>query len=293
MLFKILFLFCSIVFMFCGSCYPSTFDENLKILESKINDVKWISYSPSNCNPLKGEMPTKQSIQDDLEIILKNGFNGIFVSSSQYFFRELPLVARGLGFKGFIMGISDPNDEEQLKTALSMFDYIDGYCVGTNGLGVFYDAEILNRVVSLIRLGTNKPVTTCERLDSYYSNSDLIKLGDWVFASIEPAFKEVIDPVVSAKFIQSEYLRFKRFCKEKKILFSNIGLPTKGKLGASESAQKEYLNLIEKTTTKFVCFEAFDQSYKREIPSDPYWGIFSSQRVPKEYVRSRVTKEAE
>jgi exo-beta-1,3-glucanase (GH17 family) len=81
-----------------------------------------------------------------------------------------------------------------------------------------------------------------------------------------------------------------------------VGLPTDGDFDVSESRQAEYYTLLRNTNVSFVVFEAFDAPWKHigKQNSDgtypwpdpePYWGIFRSDRAPKESVINICPKQ--
>jgi exo-beta-1,3-glucanase (GH17 family) len=52
----------------------------------------------------------------------------------------------------------------------------------------------------------------------------------------------------------------------------------------SEANQVAYYRLLNDTPVVYVRFEAFDQPWKNWAPVEPYWGLFHSDRSPKQVV---------
>lgn len=251
----------------------------------KIRTLKWIAYSPTNFDPDDGIYPTEDSIRKDLSLLYKYGFRGVVTYGSHGTLAEIPWIAAEIGFKGIIMGIWDIRNEREIENAVAAKKYVDGYCVGNEGLNSRYDLDTLKNAIEKIKLETEKLATTTEEIQDYYNNYlDLLSVGDWVFPNVHPFLNKVKDPIKAVKWVEKHYRLLKKHSGDKILLIKETGFPTKGAQGATESNQtKFYLNL-EKTDVSFVYFEAFDQIWKTDTSVEPHWGLFNHHRKPKQYI---------
>ena len=253
--------------------------------EKKVSNIIWIAYSPPNANPNKGIQASAEDIQADLEVLHNAGFTGLVTYDSKGVMgRDFPTLAKETGFKGVIMGIWDPTSAEEMSNAqaASSNPIVLGFCVGNEGLDVRYDMTVLSSTIEELRKTTGKPVTTAEQLDDYYDEK-LLEIGEWVFPNAHPYFHSQIDPVNAVKWTEGAYKDLSSKT-DRFILFKEVGLPTEGDAenNLSETAQDQYYQGLEYTDVKFVYFEAFDQPWKTNLSVEPHWGIFFSDRTPKQ-----------
>ncbi len=249
-----------------------------------MSSIRWVAYSPTNADPNKGIEATRESIQQDLATLLQAGFTGLVTySSSGILGQDLPQLAQEQGFEGLILGIWDPNSQEELSAAkaASQNPVVLGYCVGNEGLQKRYDLSTLTLAIHDLKEATGKPVTTTEEIDDYLDET-LLAIGDWVFPNAHPYFHNQLNPTTAVSWTEAAYedvvRRAGRF-----VVFKEVGLPTAGdaKGQLSEENQKQYYLGLMRTKVKFVFFEAFDQTWKTTLPIEPYWGIFKADRSPK------------
>jgi exo-beta-1,3-glucanase (GH17 family) len=254
------------------------------IWEGEVSVIKWVAYSPTNADPDKGIEATPESIKQDLAVLRRAGFTGLVTySSSGIIGQDLPLLAQEQGFKGLIVGIWDPNNQDEIAAAkaASQNPIVLGYCVGNEGLHKRYELSTLTAVIEELRSATGKYVTTTEEIDDY-TEAALLALGDWVFPNAHPYFHSQLDPAAAVQWTAAAYgdisKRAGRF-----VIFKEVGLPTAGDTQSqlSEANQEQYYLKLAETNVKFVYFEAFDQTWKTTLPVEPYWGIFKADRTPK------------
>ncbi len=275
-----------VLFCLCGNLF--SLDEDFC---SKINNLKWIAYSPTNFNPIKGVCPLPVSIKDDLALLHRVGFNGIITYGSQEILMDIPKIARESGFEGVIMGIWNFKDEQEVDNAVKMAEYVDGYCVGNEGLSLRYEVDELIKAIENVKAKTNKPVTTTEEINDY-AKRYMVELGDWIFPNAHPYFSNAKSPYEAARWVKKHYQIIKRGAPENKpILFKEVGLPTRGDSGCSQRRQKEFFILMEQSEVNFAYFEAFDQYWKRHHSVEPYWGLFDKKRQPKKFAYGKLNKD--
>jgi len=260
----------------------------------KVSNIVWVAYSPPNSDPNKGIEATPDDIRADLAVLREAGFTGLVTYGSIGIMgRDFPSLAQEEGFKGLIIGIWDPKNQEELSNAnaASNISIVLGYCIGNEGLSKRYELSELSSAIENLRKATGKPVTTTEEFDDYY-NEDLLKIGDWVFPNAHPYFHSQLEPLNAVKWTEGAYEDLERRT-DRFILFKEVGLPTagdtEGKL--SEDTQNQYYQELEITNVRFVYFEAFDQPWKTHLPIEPHWGVFFSDRTPKVLAYRLMGKE--
>ncbi|HLD82365.1 MAG TPA: hypothetical protein VI976_00235 [Candidatus Omnitrophota bacterium] len=251
----------------------------------KVRNLRWIAYAPTHFDPTRGIYPSQDSIREDLRLLYAYGFNGIVTYGSERTLSEVPRIASEVGFQGVIMGIWDIENSQEINSAISNLAYVDGYCLGNEGLNSRYDIDALKRAISQLKQLTHKPATTTEQIFDY-ANDDVLAIGDWIFPNIHPFLAQIKDPEKAAKWIEKHYQRLEKHCPvDKIILFKETGFPTAGDdHDASELKQKEFFLYLEKANINFVYFEAFDQLWKRHLAVEPHWGLFNYARRPKKYI---------
>lgn len=250
-------------------------------LREKIDTIKWIAYAPTNFDPIRAIFPGEDSVRKDLELLYDYGFRGLVTYGSDAILARVPEIARSVGFSGIIMGVWDIDSCEEITGATLACPFVDGYCLGNEGLNVRYTMEQLCAAIDSLKAATHKPVTTTEQVFDY-ANDELLALGDWVFPNIHPFLAEVKDPRRAAIWIQKHYQQLKKHCPPERIVFfKEVGWPTSGMFKANEANQKEFFRFMEKAPFPFVYFEAFDQRWKINPSCEPYWGLFTAKRKAK------------
>ena len=251
----------------------------------KVSDIVWVAYSHPSA-PNIGRDATPEEVIADLTLLREAGFNGLVTyASTGIMGRELPELAQKAGFQGLIMGIWDPDSQEEYEAAVNAAqnDVVLGYCIGNEGFNWprRYTMSKLSASIQKLRQATGKPVTTTEEIDDYY-NEKLIQLGDWIFPNAHPYFHDQTEPDAALRWTTGVYHELKKRT-DRFVWLKEVGLPTAGDDGAklSEESQKQYYVELAKTDIHFVYFEAFDQPRRTSLPIESHWGIFNSDRTPK------------
>ncbi len=246
--------------------------------EATLDSLCWVAYAPTNFNPNNGTFPSEDSIRKDLQALQDAGFTGLITYGADQYIHP---IAQEIGFQGMIVGVWDPTNPLELEKAKSagQYEIVVGYAVGNEGLDRRYDYDTLRAAMDELRQATAKPVaTTEERWD--YVDPSLVELGDWVFPNVHPYWHGITDPQMAVDWTFEQFHAFVQQT-DKPILFKEVGLPTDGDGAIDEQAQAEYYRILQSTSTEFVFFEAFDQSWKDWEPVEPYWGLFRPDRSAK------------
>ena len=251
----------------------------------RVAKITWVAYSSSTGNPNASIEPKVEEIEADLAVLRSAHFTGLVTyGCGGVVGRELPRLAESAGFKGLIIGIWDPKNEEELSAAekAAASPIVLGYCVGNEGFTVRYDLAELSRAIENLREATGKPVTTTEEIDDYYQEKELLSIGDWVFPNVHPYFHHRFAPKSATGWTKRQLDELKGMT-DRFVLFKEVGLPTAGNEDArlSETSQEQYYLELAKTDVPFVYFEAFDLTWKDHLPIEPHWGLFRSDRTPK------------
>lgn len=245
-----------------------------------------ISYSPTNYNPNTGQMPSEESVRNDLEVLHNAGFRGIVTYGSKGMLAEIPQIADELGLEYVVMGIWDPEDSEEWNNAINAAPYVDGYCLGNEGLlSNRYSLEYLIEKMHELREETAKPVTTSEPLGLY--DDELLEGGDWAFANAHPYWNGINDPLQAAEWTYQQYVTMSSRT-DLNVMFKEVGLPTSGDVPDETDQDKYYRRLEELMPENFTYFEAFDQEWKNWAPVEPHWGLFDKDRNPKEAALPKI-----
>jgi len=254
--------------------------------KDKLVVLPWVAYAPTHYTPPND--PPLNEIRTDLQVLYDTGFLGVITYSSGGTFADVPRIAKEEGFQGVIMGVWSPTSTLEKENAKSMVEYVDGYCVGNEGLYFgYYNLATLEGAIDELREDTSKPVTTTEPI-GYYSDSSLRGIGDWLFPNVHPYWAGEKEPTAAKDWTVGQFNWLRSLEPEKPILFKEVGLPTADDPECSETRQAEYYRLLQRTTVPFAFFEAFDQPWKHEyidgFDVGPHWGLFESDRSPKEVV---------
>lgn len=263
----------------------------------------WVAYSPTHFDPTTTpiQWPSEEDVREDLRVLRSAGFDGLVTYGSNYANQDapnqvldIPALAQGAGFEGMIVGVWDPTDENELRAAeqAGLHPVVVGYCVGNEGLDVRYDLETLVSAMHRLRQTTGKPVSTTEQVHDYYENSPLWDISDWIFPNAHPYFSGYRDPREAVKWTERVFETLDSI-SDRPLIFKEVGLPSGGDTDLSEAHQAQYYRLLRETNVTYVVFEAFDAPWKhlgQPEPDgtylwpdpEPHWGIFTSDRTPKE-----------
>jgi exo-beta-1,3-glucanase (GH17 family) len=255
---------------------------------AKVNRLRWVAYSSPNFNAEPGYFqPTPEAVRADLTMLKKAGFNALVTYASVgVMIREFPAIAETLGFKGLILGIWNPRNQDELikaAEAASATSIVLGYSIGNEGLydgRMPYDLPDLCEAIAGQRARTGLPVTTSEQFEDYEDHPELLLVGDWVFPIVHPYWHATKDAQEAVAWQKNRYGELARKIN-RFIFFKEVGLPTSGALSLNEENHDQYYRELGKTDVRFVYFEGFDQPSKTHSSVEPHWGLFYSDRRPK------------
>jgi exo-beta-1,3-glucanase (GH17 family) len=267
---------------------------------AELDSLVWLAYAPTAFDPGTENFPSLESIRADLVLALEHGFTGLITYAADTTLAHVPRIARDVGFEAVIMGMfmfDETKREMELANAIAAAPYVDGYGVGSEGLtgcgGRRYDPEVLIETMSQLRIATGRLVTTSEQIEDYLDDACLdgllLEIGDWYFPTIHPFRNFVADPQEAAAMAAAQFDALVELTGGRRPVFAKeTGWPTCGDFAATEANQAAYFEALSRTEVRSAIFEAFDQPYKRasSYPWESCWGVFDSDRSPKEVVSS-------
>lgn len=251
-----------------------------------------VAYQPRNFSPeATPSVPSQEQVVEDLRLLRATGFHSLVTYGAQNVLGLIPKLAREQGFSGkIIMGIWDPFSKEEWDNSVAQAPFVDGYCLGNEGLGVRYSPDVLAFKMSVLRRETGRPVTTSEPIDSYLGGPYrewLLAHSDWLFPLAQPFWSAKTIPTQAVDWIvgRHDYLTA---TTKRQVILKEAGLPTAGEKSLSEEGQRLFFEKLESADVWFFYFEAFDQPWKpahRKLPEvEAYWGIYRTDGTPKEVI---------
>ncbi|MDD2752714.1 MAG: hypothetical protein PHN59_06240, partial [Candidatus Omnitrophica bacterium] len=221
---KIVLWFVLVYSVTIGFAFSQVSDE----FREKLATLKWVAYAPTNFNPEKDIYPSEASLRQDLEVLFQSGFNAVVTYGSSASLAKIPQLAKETGFSGVIMGVWDFENREELENAVLARDYVDGYCLGNEGLNSRYNAAQVKEAIEMIKELTGLPATTTEQIFDYY-NDNVLVIGDWIFPNIHPFLCSIRGANKCVTWIEKNLAILKKHNKDgRPILFKEVGFPTAG-----------------------------------------------------------------
>ncbi|HHI94794.1 MAG TPA: hypothetical protein ENK04_15030 [Gammaproteobacteria bacterium] len=256
-----------------------------------------IAYQPREYVPTdETSVLTDEQITADLQLLADAGFRSLVTYSSTGLMGNIPGIARKNGFdETLIMGIWDPFSSDEWKNAVQNAPFVDGYCIGNEGLGIRYTPEELAVKMEELRQLTGKPVTTSEPIDTYISGPHkewLLEHSDWLFPIAHPYWAEHVDPAEGVAWVVTHHDLLVA-SSNRQIMLKEVGFPTIFPAELNENLQVGFFRLLDSHRISFFFFEAFDQPWKgntiAERSVEAHWGIYRADGTPKKVV-SWITK---
>ncbi len=251
-----------------------------------------VAYQPRAYTPGSASSGlTESQVRSDLRLLYDIGFRGIVSYGSQGVLGKIPEIARSEGFDDIvIMGIWDIFSSREWQNAVSQVRYVDGYCLGNEGLGVRYSADELYSRMNRLRSVTRRPVTTSEPIIKYFRAENRMVLCDavdWIFPIIHPFYDHPFDPIKAARWtvVHFDYLNA---VTRRNVIIKEAGFPSAGHEKLNQKAQVAFFKELSKSGLSYIHFEAFDQPWKADdhLNSliEAHWGLFKSDGTPKRII---------
>ncbi|MBK9120548.1 MAG: hypothetical protein IPM18_13260 [Phycisphaerales bacterium] len=250
--------------------------------QQRVTALAWICYNPTHSNPQENSYADTPEVRADLTILRKGGFSGLITYGCKpERLREIIPLAAAAGFRGVILGVWDPLDEEELAhaRALGAHELVLGVCVGNEGLGQRYSFEQLVVAMDRLRSAIHKPVTTTEEIGDYVE-ARVLHVGDWVFPNAHPVYHHCSTVEAAVRWTRGAYEDLQRRA-DRFVWLKEVGWPTAGGATYTPAAQREYYEQLATYPLVFAYFEAFDQTWKEWRAFEPHFGLYDAGRVAK------------
>ena len=239
--------------------------------------------------------PRPARLAADARVLHRVGFRAVTTLATTRANAPACRFFKRAGFRTVLVGIADPDDEAELRRAIHLRRCVDGYVIGDGGLaGGRYDLDAVVRAIRRVTKESGRPVTTREPVDVLARDPTLVRLGDWVFATLDPFAAGHSSSQDACGFVISAY----RALAEKApagipTVLAATGLPTAGDPKTSEHYQRAFFLCLESRQVAFGHFLAFDQPERADGPTGPHWGLFRADGTPKLWAAQelRVTLE--
>ena len=154
------------------------------------------------------------------------------------------------------------------------------------------------RLIKDVKRQADQPVSTAEPWHVWLDHPELVESVDYIAVHLLP-YWEGVPADEALDYVARRYDQIARAYPDKKILISEIGWPSDGRMrdGAVPSLDNEanfirgFLTLARARGWDYSLMEAFDQPWKRQIEGavGAYWGIFDADRTPKFPLTGDVT----
>jgi len=264
----------------------------------------WVAYSPSD-SWQPGRNAESTLVWNDLLSLRSYHFTGIATYGTLDSLHRVARFAKRLGFQEVIVGIWIDRDtsrnRKEIEWGISTRDFADAYCVGNEALffrrldSTINDTNYLRWAMETVRNATNKPVTTAEPWTMYYRpgyGDWLLRNCDFLFPIINPTNDNILEPTLGALWVKGQFESLRVRAREIPVRVRESGWPTNSeslhhRVWANEEFQAEFFRNLDRLFADSLhssfFFEAFDQFWKNWGATEPYWGLFNSQRMPKLY----------
>ncbi len=267
------------------------------VLEQTLATGLWVAYEPISIDPYSKTFPSSDEVRKELQIILGGGFDSLITFSASGSLAEIPKIAKELGFKGVIMGITDITDKGEIHSAISAKDYVDAYCVGHMFTDYPYSELDLREALNTVRQATSRPVTTTLRPNGYLAFPKISYAVDFFFPDVHANWYSNGTAAHARKTIElfvGEIRKLQERYPDKAVLLKMISIPSEEVPGASTEQQYQfYREMVEyiKSSMTFPerlypsYFSAFDLLWKsperKWPPGERYVGFYDAQGKPK------------
>jgi len=260
--------------------------------------VAGVSYSPfrPGQHPDKGPFPTPQQIDQDLALLAAK-VDKVRVYTTGEGQEVVPTLALRHNLTVTLGAWIDTRlqrNEREVETVVRLArenSNVDRVIVGNEAL-LRGDVTIpeLTAYIRRVKERVSVPVSTAETWDVWLANPELADAVDFIAVQILPYWDgtridEAVDSVIS------RYLQMRRTFPGKKIVLSEVGWPSEGRMrleakpGAVAQATfiRDFLARADAWRLDYYVIEAFDQPWKHSTEGGvgAYWGIWNADRTPK------------
>ena len=268
------------------------------------NKVQCISYAPFRNNQTSLSPATqvsREQIAEDLAQLAKVT-DCIRTYATDLGLDQIPELAAKAGLKviqGIFLDRNRQKNATQISTGIGLArkfpETIIALVVGNEVLlRKEMSVSDLAATIRSIKAQVTVPVTYADVWEFWLSNRELGDAVDFVTIHILPYWENVPIPAErAAAHADTIRRRVVAAFPGKEILIGEIGWPSEGRMRASSLASRvnqarvvsEVLDLARREHFRVNLFEAYDESWKREIEGTigGYWGLFDSEQRTLKY----------
>lgn len=296
------------------STLTTTWRPDAKHVQTLLNQSRWIGYDPKDYVPNEMGNVADYEIESELMALRSAGFTGIVTYGARPDLARIAPIANRLGLQ-VIMGVWNPKDAAEIRSAYEHREYVQAYCVGHNCLTddsgqTLCTEDELERIISQLRTLTRKPVTTSQLAKCYQPTSlQLNRMGDFFFPDIHHNFDyESVqnDIEITTQTVQRVAQIAEQF--RRPVMLKSFCYPTRTSFESPPDYEKQqtYLtsvlsNLRDEQTglakpVAYTLGTAFDAPWKTGGTFrdwDPFTGLFNSARQPHPTVRGWMNAKGE
>ncbi|QPF88283.1 beta-(1-6) glucans synthase [Bradyrhizobium genosp. L] len=268
------------------------------------NKVQCISYAPFRDNQTSLSPATqvsREQIAEDLAQLARIS-NCIRTYATDLGLDQIPELAAKAGLKviqGIFLDRDRPKNATQIATAIRLArqypDTIIALVVGNEVLlRKEMSASDLAATIRAIKAQVSVPVTYADVWEFWLANRELGDAVDFVTVHILPYWENIPIPAEQAAAHADEIRRqVASAFPGKEIFIGEVGWPSEGRMREKSLASpvnqarvvSEVLDLARREHFRVNLFEAYDESWKREIEGTigGYWGLFDSEQRALKY----------
>lgn len=240
-------------------------------------------------NPETGIFPTEAQLTTQLQTLYDAGFLVIVTVSMDGTLREVPRIAKQIGFIAVGAGIfwfDEAQYQREYMATIEEIQWIDAIFLGREGLAFGrYTKQLLIQRMDDLKTITGLPIATVEPTYTYLLDPEVLDIGDFLSINIHPWIGGVKDPQEGVNFTLGEYNLIRSLLSDptRFVHLNETWWPHSSLVGdpaASEINQAEYFTLLSATEIYFLFGESFSQFWKDSAPEEPFFGLWKSDGSP-------------
>ncbi len=273
-------------------------DLKQKVRSLLTHKIHGISFSPytEDQNPAKFDWITPEQIESRLSIV-KPYVNWIRTFSCTLGNEAIAQIAKKHGLKTLVGAwIGDDLDmnEAELDNVIRIAKEGNADMVAIGNEVILREDIPLELLISYLkRFKAAVPHVPVGYVDAYYTfanEPELVDVCDVIFANCYP-FWEKCSLEQSVSYMKEMYAFVKKVSKDKEVIISETGWPSKGEAfgdakPAYEHAAKYFIDTYEwanKSNIKVFYFSSFDETWKVDDEGEygAYWGLWDHKGIMK------------
>jgi exo-beta-1,3-glucanase (GH17 family)/glycosyltransferase involved in cell wall biosynthesis len=268
--------------------------------------ITGFSFNPlrRNHDPLKQLYPTREEIDQDLEL-LKDKTHAVRTYSVNYGLDVIPELAAKYRLNvtvGAWIGRDAVANQQEVDKLIAVsrlgHNNIVRTMVGNEAI-LREDLSVgeLIHFIRQVKSQTWRPVSTSETWHTWLKYPELANEVDFIAAHILP-YWEGIPANEAVDYVFKRYYELQKAFPDKQIIITETGWPSngqpirqaKGTVFNQVRFLREFLNRAHAENVVYYVVEAFDQPWKmnQEGSSGAYWGLYDVERQPKFSMRGAV-----